>query len=247
MFRLPRIADLFTSANLVGGMLAIVLAAQDNPTAACLCVLASAIFDILDGLAARLQGGGSALGAQLDSLADLVSFGVAPAIMVYFQSSQSNWIDGEPAYSLLASVAIIVLASAWRLAKFNVDARQTSGFLGLPTPSNALFWVSLIAIANGIGVPANSADMAISLQKNVFDSQLFLLIISSLMGILMLIEIPLPSLKFTQIGWRGNEVRFVLLILGGSLLIILRSLAVPLILLLYLMSPLWGRIFSEQT
>ena len=247
MFRLPRIADLFTSANLVGGLLAIVLAAHDKPTAACACVLASALFDVLDGLAARLQGGGSALGAQLDSLADLISFGVAPAIMVYFQSSSSQWLDGNPPYTLLASVAIIVLASAWRLAKFNIDERQTTGFLGLPTPSNALFWVSLIAIVNGSGLPDGYLDYANVLQKNVFNNQLFLLSISILMGILMLVEIPLPGLKFGHTGWKGNEVRYVLLILGGSLLIILRSAAVPLILLLYLLSPLWGRIFSEQT
>jgi len=225
---------------------AIVMTAADRPTWACSLVVLAAILDLLDGTAARMQGGGSALGKQLDSLADLISFGVAPGMMVFFQASLFNCKDGSISITLLLSAIVITLASAWRLAKFNIDERQTSGFLGLPTPAHGLFWVSMVAIANGIAVPGAGNDLAGLVDEYYFHAGLPVFITALVLGYLMLSEIPLPSLKFRSSGWKDNEVQIVLLVLGGILLLIWQAMAVPLILFLYLLSPLWGRIFSSR-
>ena len=246
MFKFPRIADLFTSANLCCGTAAIIYAAQGELDTACVLVIIAAVFDVFDGLAARLFGGGSELGVQLDSLADMVSFGAAPAIMVFFQGSTLYDIDVEMPIALLVTALILTTASAWRLAKFNIDKRQTSGFLGLPTPSNGLFWVSMVAIANGIWSPGGGADTSIVAEEQFFGSDTLLVLTALVMSALMLSEWPLPGLKFNNWGWNGNQVRYMLLILGGSLLLVWQAMAVPMILFLYLVSPIWGRIFAEK-
>jgi CDP-diacylglycerol--serine O-phosphatidyltransferase len=220
--------------------------AEQRPTMACSLLIAAAVFDVFDGLVARAQGGGSKLGAELDSLADLISFGAAPAVMVFYQAGGSLPKDETYPLTLLASVLLIVVASAWRLAKFNVDDRQTMGFLGLPTPANALFWVSLVAIANGLATPEGEMGIQAVVQDAIFNNHLIIIGLSILLAIMMLIELPLPGLKFKDLGWRGNEIRYVLLILGGSLLVTWQAMAVPIILFLYLASPIWGRVFAAQ-
>jgi CDP-diacylglycerol--serine O-phosphatidyltransferase len=151
--RLPRVPDLLTTANLACGLASILLASQGQLTLACGLVFLAALFDVLDGLAARALGqGGTEFGKQLDSLADMVSFGVAPGMLVFGLSSMmtlSNWSgwtiypplsaiqspnpggewSGDQFTALLAA-AVIAICSAWRLAIFNLDARQSSGFLG---------------------------------------------------------------------------------------------------------------------
>ncbi|MCC6911710.1 MAG: CDP-alcohol phosphatidyltransferase family protein, partial [Flavobacteriales bacterium] len=160
MARFPRIPDLLTTANLACGVGSILLASQGQLTLACWLVFAGAFFDVLDGLAARALGGGTPLGVQLDSLADMVTFGVAPGMVLYLLagvplgsqlvvatmiSASAPPVDTMLLWMQLIGIAvacIIPIASAWRLAKFNIDTRQTDGFLGLPTPANALFWAS---------------------------------------------------------------------------------------------------------
>ncbi|HRT54108.1 MAG TPA: CDP-alcohol phosphatidyltransferase family protein, partial [Flavobacteriales bacterium] len=152
MARFPRLPDLLTTANLCCGTGSILLASQGQLTFACLLVFVAAVFDVFDGAAARALGGGTPLGTQLDSLADMVSFGLAPAFAVFVFSGPGHISDpplatlAQPASGLewpvFAAPIILVIASCWRLAKFNVDTRQSSGFLGLPTPSNGLFWIS---------------------------------------------------------------------------------------------------------
>ena len=164
MARLPRIPDLLTTANLACGVGSILLASQGQLTWACWLVFAGALFDVFDGLAARALGGGSPLGAQLDSLADMVTFGVAPGMIVglaflhnsmepgstieysFYALANRSWLHLT---SIIGTVLIITVASAWRLAKFNIDTRQTNGFLGLPTPANGLFWVSVVLVTRG--------------------------------------------------------------------------------------------------
>lgn len=245
MTRLPRIADLFTLANLSCGFSAMVAMVHESPTLACVLVLLAAVFDVFDGLVARVTGGGSPLGAQLDSLADMVSFGAAPAFMVHY-TFVSHVEDEISSAWLLAPALLIVCASAWRLAKFNIDTRQVSGFIGLPTPANALFWVSLVAISAEFGVPGAGKDLP-SLILDFFQRFEVLLITAIVMGFLMVSELRLPSIKFQNTSWKGNEVRFLLLIVGATLAISWQAMAVPLILILYLLSPLWGRAFSRTT
>lgn len=275
MPRLPRLPDLLTTANLCCGVVAILLASQGQLTIACGLVFLAAVFDVLDGLAARALGqGGSELGKQLDSLADMVSFGVAPGVIA---AVLPKWMSGEllsgrlvpllasemplnigggaiPRYisdlALGSSYAIIppliiVIASAWRLAKFNIDARQVSGFLGLPTPANALFWASIPLALNERLVANGPGASELQFRLIALSSAELLSLVALGLGILMLSELPLPSLKFKHFHWKGNEVIYLLIGIGAVLVALYGVLAVPLILILYLLSPLWGKLFPK--
>ncbi len=263
MARLPRLPDLLTTANLGCGMASVLLAAQGQLTEACWLVFAAALFDVFDGLAARALGGGTPLGTQLDSLADLVSFGVAPAFAVFWTASILSdtasatlayprlsglltSVDGT-AWPVFASAIVLVIASCWRLAKFNLDSRQTSGFLGLPTPSNGLFWVSVVLGSTGVAVhPGPGHDALIGAAQHLLRAPYGLLVLSVVLAGLMLSELPLPSLKFKHRGWKGNEATLLLLGAGVLLVLLYGVLAVPLILIIYLLSPLWGKLFPKN-
>ena len=264
MARLPRIPDLLTTANLASGVGSILLASQGQLTLACGLVFTAALFDVLDGLAARALGGGTPLGAQLDSLADMVSFGVAPAFIAAISpieslqlvtslhreflpsASSSGELFGEPLWASIACALVIGIASAWRLAKFNIDTRQSTGFLGLATPANALFWASMGCITWGIGINDGPGANELQNRSGMFmEDPIQKLVVAGLLGILMLSELPLPSLKFKDFKWKGNEVIFLLLGIGAVLVVLYGILAVPLILVLYLLSPLWGRLFPK--
>src|SRR5690606_37750496 len=139
-----------------------------------------------------------------------------------------------------AAVGCICIASLWRLAKFNVDTRQSTGFLGLPTPANGLFWASLVLGAAGSGVAAFGPAQALQQQLTAFLAVPALVCAAALLlGILMLSELPLPSLKFKHGGWKGNQVVFLLGGIGIVLALLFGILAVPLLLVLYLLSPFW--------
>lgn len=260
--RLPRLPDLLTTANLCCGVASILLASQGQLTIACGLIFLAAVFDVFDGLAARALDGGTPLGVQLDSLADMVSFGVAPAFAMF---NMASWLSGtapgwtvylplsalpeqldKTNWPLWLSALALVVASCWRLAKFNLDTRQTNGFLGLPTPSNGLFWVSIVLAASGTAVhPGPGHDVLIGVAISVLDSPWVLLASSLVLAALMLSELPLPSLKFKHKGWKGNEVIFILLGVGAVLVLLYGILAVPLILIIYLLSPLWGKLFPK--
>ena len=263
MPRSPRLPDLLTTANLCCGVGSILLASQGQLTWACWLVFAGAVFDVFDGLAARALGGGSELGKQLDSLADLVTFGVAPAFVLWTLASSpvsflGSWVAaladrflapevGQRMVLVGAAALALVVASCWRLARFNVDTRQTTGFLGLPTPANGLFWSATVLAALGVAVRQGPGHATLEgLLSNLMGQPSLLLIVCLAMGALMLSSIPLPSLKFTHKGWKGNEVIYLLLGMGALLVALYGMLAVPLILVLYVLSPLWGRAFGKR-
>lgn len=250
-----------TTANLACGVGSILLASQGQLTWACWLVFAGALFDVFDGLAARALGGGTPLGAQLDSLADMVTFGVAPAFLLFRQGTllAGNVLIPEefahlpypnarnPLWPTMAATVILVICSCWRLAKFNLDTRQSSGFLGLPTPANGLFWVSVTAVSAGVAVHPGPGDIAfVEMVRALFANPYALLGLSMIFGALMLSELPLPSLKFKHFKWKGNEVMFLLLGIGAVLVVLYGVLAVPMILFLYLLSPLWGKLFPKN-
>lgn len=246
MARSPRISDLFTTANLICGVASILLGSIGELTIACWLVFAGALFDVFDGMAARAFGGGSELGKQLDSLADVITFGAAPALLIWQVHLQL--LDVTIGWALPVAVIAIPIASAWRLAKFNIDPRQTTGFLGLPTPSNGLFWTSVVLCFLGVaqfgGPGAEGLRSAITL---LIERPTITLIAALLLGAIMLSEIPLPGLKFKHFRWRGNQVVFLLFAIGALLFALYGIAAVPPILLLYLLSPLWGRLFPIDT
>ena len=195
------IPNTLTSCNLISGCIAIVFALNANFSMALTFIIVGAVFDFFDGMSARLLGVSSPIGKELDSLADVVTFGVAPSSMIYtllLTLSKSGW--NETLAFAVPYVAFVMAAfSALRLAKFNLDERQTTSFIGLPTPANALFWGALI-VGN----------------ENVFDENsyyIYLLIILVFVSSWLLVaEIPMFALKFKHWGWRDNKVKYVFLI-----------------------------------
>ncbi|MCI6080738.1 MAG: CDP-diacylglycerol--serine O-phosphatidyltransferase [Prevotella sp.] len=195
------IPNTLTSCNLISGCIAIVFALSANYTMALTFIVVGAVFDFFDGMSARLLGVSSPIGKELDSLADVVTFGVAPSSMIYtllLTLSKSGWNE-TLAFAIPYVPFVMAAFSALRLAKFNLDERQTTSFIGLPTPANALFWGALI-VGN----------------ENVFDENsyyIYLLIILVFVSSWLLVaEIPMFALKFKHWGWRDNKVKYVFLI-----------------------------------
>lgn len=218
---------------------------------ACGLIFLAAVFDVFDGLAARALGGGTTLGAQLDSLADMVSFGVAPGfISIFATATYRGEVLAESLDTVLntlirtAPLFIIVIASMWRLAKFNLDTRQTHGFLGLATPANAIFWASAGLSATPDWRFKTGLEKLFAM---VIAGVPLVHLVALILAIMMLSELPLPSLKFKHKGWKGNEVIFLLIGIGAMLVLLYGVLAVPLILIIYLLSPLWGKLFPTTT
>lgn len=207
------IPNTVTCCNLLSGCVAIVMAHQGCYQAALGFIVLGAIFDFFDGLLARALKAYSPLGKELDSLADDVTFGVAPAMMLFslmHEVALPAWL--APVAGLFPYVAFLIAAfSALRLAKFNIDTRQTTSFIGLPTPANALFWGSLIVGAHDFLVADTLAF-------------LYLIILVLLTSWLLVAEIPMFSLKFKNLSWRDNKVQFIFL-LGCIPLVLFLQLA----------------------
>lgn len=215
MFMITKhIPNTITSLNLFSGSVGVVMAFQANYQIALACMLLAAVFDFCDGLAARALHAYSSIGKELDSLADVVSFGFLPATMVY----QLLTVASDNAY--LPFVAyIITVFSALRLAKFNVDERQTSSFIGLATPANAIFWAGLVASYHQY---AEAYPYAV-------------IILILLMSFLLVAEVPFFSLKFKNLKWKDNSIRFIFLIISVVLLLVLRLDAFMWIILAYIL------------
>ena len=214
---------MLTLGNLVCGSAATVaLLVHSNFELAFWLVVISALFDFLDGFAARLLHSSSAIGVELDSLADMVSFGLVPSVAMftlYGLLPQLSAMPADIASWLQYATFIIVAFSALRLAKFNVDTTQSTEFCGLPTPANGLFCLSLAMLAVGGNV---------ALTKEI------VLVISVAMAYLLISPIRMFALKFKGFGWRGNEIRYLFIALCVVLVALLRFYSVPAIILLYI-------------
>lgn len=199
---IKHIPNTITCLNLLSGCLAVIFAFAGNYPAVVLCIAASALFDFCDGLAARLLHAYSPMGKELDSLADLVSFGLAPAVMSY-----NILLDILPAtYSWVAYATMIIpVFAALRLAKFNIDDTQATTFKGLPVPANALWWIGACELL----VNNNNTATIVCFVASIF-----------VFSFLMVSNIPMFSLKFKGLGWRGNEVRYVMIVLSIALLVL---------------------------
>lgn len=205
------IPNAITCCNLISGCVAVTFAFEGDYPMAFLFIVIGAVFDFFDGMSARLLGVSSPIGKELDSLADDVTFGVAPASMVFnllYSLDYPAWL--QPLEDILPYAAFLMAAfAALRLAKFNLDERQTSSFIGLPTPANALFWASLIVGAEDF--LASSPWMTIAV--------LLMVLVSCWVQVA---EIPMFALKFKTWGWRGNEIKYVFIASSALFLVLFR-------------------------
>lgn len=195
------IPNTITCCNLISGCVAIAYAFSGNVELSFTWIIIGAVFDFFDGMSARLLNVSSPIGKELDSLADIVTFGVAPSTILFSELSVMSYpAILEPLRSILPFTAYIMAAfSALRLAKFNLDERQALGFIGLPTPANALFWGSLI-IGAGKWLEATPFMVFFLLGGILISSWL------------MVSEIPMFALKFKEWGWKGNQVKYIFLL-----------------------------------
>lgn len=202
-----------TCLNLFSGCCGVWLAFKGNFVGATLAIMLSAIFDFMDGMVARLVNAYSEMGKQLDSLADVISFGLVPGAMVFSMLSPDGFFQN---YTFLAF--LIPIFSALRLAKFNIDERQTTSFIGLPTPANAIFW----------------AGIALSFLDWFSANYLVLIGLIIVFSYLLVSEIPMFSLKFKNLSWQDNKLQFIFLGVSLLLVIFLQVKAIAPIILWYI-------------
>ena len=218
------IPNLTTCCNLFSGCIASVMAFQSNYEAAILFIILGATFDFFDGMLARLLGVSGPLGKELDSLADDITFGFAPSAIVFSLFKEVHYPDFMlPIEDYFPYAAFIIAAfSALRLGKFNIDPRQSSSFIGLPTPANALFWGSLVVGGHSF------------LVSESFNA-LYLFALVLLMSYLLVAELPMFSLKFKNLSWNANKVSYIFLLVCIPLLVFLGISGFAAIILWYIL------------
>ena len=221
------IPNLITLLNLFSGCIALVFAFNAKFEMAFYFVCLGIFLDFFDGFFARLFKVSSPLGLQLDSLADMVTSGVVPGL-VMFQMMVSNSSDSVESYlQFFPYLAfVITMGSCYRLANFNIDTRQTDSFIGLPTPANALFILSLPLVLQ------NTESLVVI---ELLTNQWFLLLITFLSAYMLNAEIPLFSLKIKKFSFKENALQIIFLLLSFLLLIFFQYLGIPLLILLYVL------------
>lgn len=218
------IPNFATACNLFSGCITAVMAFQANYEMAILFIILGATFDFFDGMLARLFHVSGPLGKELDSLADDITFGFAPSVIVFSLFKEVQY----PAFmqciaDIFPYTAFIIAAfSALRLGKFNIDPRQSSSFIGLPTPANALFWGSLVVGGHSF------------LISDAFNA-LYLFILVLLMSYLLVAELPMFSLKFKNLSWKDNKISYIFLLVCIPLLVIFRISGFAAIILWYIL------------
>ena len=235
------IPNIITSLNLVCGCISILFAVNGDLVAASYFVLTGLFFDFFDGLSARLLHVQSEVGVQLDSLADMVTFGVVPGIIMFqllnksitnqvletrFEVSESMLWFGDNMSFIPFIGLTIVIASAYRLAKFNVDTRQVTSFIGLPTPANTLLIISL---------PLIYEFQYVEILDTIIFNKWFLIGLTILSSILLNMELPLFALKFKTWDFKNNKIRYLFLGLSLVSILIFKFIAIPIIIGLYIL------------
>ena len=208
------IPNLLTLGNLLCGCIAIFMVLEGKYAFAFNLMIIAAVLDFFDGFVARLLKVSGELGAQLDSLADMVTFGVLPA-MFMFSMIENNTEN----YYLPFVGFFIAMMSGYRLAKFNIDTEQSENFKGLPTPINAVIVASISLITT----------------VELFQNVSFLIGVTIVTSLLLVANFPLLALKFKTFGWKENQAKFILVIVSIILIAILKFVAIPIILPLYLL------------
>ena len=243
---IKQIPNIITSLNLLCGCVAIMFAVSGDLVSASFFAFAGIFLDFFDGLAARVLNAQSQVGLQLDSLADVVTSGVLPGIVMVQLLSEALTGNSLEVSTIFSSISnntsiesylpfiglLIAVASGYRLAKFNVDTRQTTSFIGLPVPANTLLILSLPLI---ISFQASQQITEIIL------TPWFLIIITLVSCVLLNAEIPLFGLKFKTWNFKDNAVRYLFLIASILLLVVLKFIAIPIIIFLYILVSLFWK------
>ena len=224
------IPNTITCFNLASGCFATIMALQGDLKAAIIWIIIAAIFDFSDGLAARLLKDYSPLGKELDSLSDVVSFGVAPGMSLYVLLATAVGSLEISGISWLPYLAFVIpVFSGLRLAKFNVDERQSTSFIGMPVPAHALLWGSLSYV----------------LQQFITNHALYILIAcliaSMATSYLLVSEVPMFSMKVKSLKWKGNELRYILIVCGLLFLLLFGFLGIAGTMLLYIILSLFNK------
>lgn len=217
------IPNTITCLSLVSGCIASVMALQGQLWWAAVWIIIAAVFDFMDGFAARLLKAYSPMGKELDSLSDMVSFGVAPGMIVFWMLGQASQPLGEIGHYIPYLAFVIPAFSSLRLAKFNIDERQTTSFIGMPVPAHALFWAS----AGYSLAPLSQANPVAFIVVTV--------VVAVLMSLLLVSEIPMFSLKIKSVGWKGNERRYILVGCAVIFVAVFGMLGIAGTILLYLL------------
>ncbi len=272
------IPNAITCGNLLCGCIAIVFALEGNLVWAAYLVGIAAVLDFFDGFAARMLKVYSEMGKQLDSLADMVTFGVVPGIVMfklmnyslgnlYTASAGTSFLSVSPDYEqdyalYLPYLAFLIsIFSALRLAKFNIDTRQSESFIGVPTPACTMLICSLPLILHEQGLLSGASgnhgllgDLGNFIagfsdtSNNPYSFLLnfyFLAGLSLLMSYLLVAELPLFALKFKHLAWKGNEVRYLFLISSLLMLVCFRYTGIPIIIILYVVLSLVNNLKSK--
>lgn len=228
------IPNVITLLNLSAGIFALIHAFNGNYNEAFSCVCVGIFFDFWDGFFARMLKVQSPLGVQLDSLADMVTSGVVPGVVMYKMLADIQ--ENQPDYNLTPETFymgivpylgfLITLGSCYRLAKFNIDTRQTDSFIGLPTPANALLIMSL---------PMILFDNQFEALSNLLSNPYVLVGISLFSTYILNAEIPLFSLKVKYFSWANNKIQILFMVVSALFLIFFQYLGIPMIILFYVL------------
>jgi CDP-diacylglycerol--serine O-phosphatidyltransferase len=270
-----QIPNIVTSLNLLCGFLGIISlhgyftgAGLPNNNIVIYLMFAAAFFDFVDGFVARALKVDSELGKQLDSLADVVTFGVLPGLLMFIAISESincylhlnprffveniiNYVNGEEQWLkylnrkdvnpsgfnlvYLLPALLVPILSAFRLAKFNIDTRQSHSFIGLPTPANGLFLATVYYV-----IQHNSYGAANCFHPALLAGLVFVF------AVLLVAPIPLFAMKFKAFTWKGNEVRFIFLAMAITLLAIFQLAAFPIVIILYILTSIINNILTRN-
>ncbi len=235
------IPNFITLMNLLSGVFSIYFGFTGDIKLSALMIFVAAVFDFFDGFAARLLNAKSDIGLQLDSLADMVSFGVAPAFVLFHTIQFPEVLNGRTELNYLAFTAFIIpLFSALRLAKFNIDENQTTSFTGMPTPAVAIFFASLPIVI--LTCLADNRGLYYDIVTNPY----VLSVAGIVLSLLMVSKLPMFSLKFKPAGWRENQTQYIFIALSIFLFLILRIASIPLIIILYILLSLTDYWFKKR-
>lgn len=237
------IPNTLTCFNLLCGCIGIVLVFSGKTAEASYLIYAAAIFDFFDGFAARMLKANSAIGKDLDSLADMVTFGVLPGMML-----MQLFLSVNPGYRFNANLSflqmalpyagmIVIIFSAVRLAKFNNDTRQSESFIGMPTPANALLISAFPFIIQSYLIRdiADRNNILENFTYQIFSTPSYYIVFCIVMSYLLVAELPLFALKFKNFSWADNKYAFSLVIISAFLLVWIKIAALPVIIVLYLL------------